>query len=51
MVGRPLIRSRTKVNNIEVQDVMVGDEGTKIQKNIFCFAILIFFSTKSSTNA
>ena len=27
MVGRPLIRSRTKVNNIEVQDIMVGDEG------------------------
>jgi hypothetical protein len=27
MVGRPLIRSRTKVNNIEVQDIMIGDEG------------------------
>jgi hypothetical protein len=27
MVGRPLIRSRAKVNNIEVQDIMVGDEG------------------------
>ena len=30
MVGRPLIRSRTKVNNIEVQDIMVGDEGMSI---------------------
>ncbi len=30
MVGRPLIRSRTKVNNIEVQDIMVGDEGIQI---------------------
>jgi hypothetical protein len=30
MVGRPLIRSRAKVNNIEVQDIMVGDEGIQI---------------------
>jgi hypothetical protein len=36
MVGRPLIRSRAKVNNIEVQDIMVCDEGKKI--------ILFFFS-------
>jgi hypothetical protein len=27
MVGRPLIRSRAKVNNIEVKDIMVCDEG------------------------
>jgi hypothetical protein len=30
MVGRPLIRSRAKVNNIEVQDIMIGDEGIQI---------------------
>jgi hypothetical protein len=41
MVGRPLIRSRAKVNNIEVQDIMVCDEGKKFLffsvffKNIF----------------
>jgi hypothetical protein len=29
MVGRPMIRSRAKVNNIEVQDIMIGDEGNK----------------------
>lgn len=29
MVGRPLIRSRAKVNNIEVQDIMVCDEGRR----------------------
>jgi hypothetical protein len=36
MVGRPLIRSRTKVNNIEIQDIMVGDEGIQIS-TILCF--------------
>jgi hypothetical protein len=30
MVGRPLIRSRAKLNNIEVQDIMIGDEGIQI---------------------
>jgi hypothetical protein len=30
MVGRPLIRSRAKVNNIVVQDIMVCDEGNQI---------------------
>ncbi|CAF4049944.1 unnamed protein product, partial [Rotaria magnacalcarata] len=32
MVGRPLIRSRAKVNNIEVQDIMVGDEAQKVRQ-------------------
>jgi hypothetical protein len=35
MVGRPLIRSRAKVNNIEVQDIMVGDEGSIEKKILF----------------
>jgi actin-related protein 2 len=32
MVGRPLIRSRAKVNNIEVQDIMVCDEAQKVRQ-------------------
>ena len=32
MVGRPLIRSRTKVNNVEVKDIMVGDEAQKVRQ-------------------
>jgi hypothetical protein len=51
MVGRPLIRSRAKVNNIEVQDIMVCDEGKRKTKRIFLIQINIFSSTKSSTNA
>ena len=41
MVGRPLIRSRAKVNNIEVQDIMVGDEGSlKVFLIVFkCFLL------------
>jgi len=50
MVGRPLIRSRAKVNNIEVQDIMVCDEGKKFGKILFSL-IIFFSSTKSSTNA
>jgi hypothetical protein len=37
MVGRPLIRSRTKVNNIEIQDIMVGDEGIQISIILWFF--------------
>jgi hypothetical protein len=40
MVGRPLIRSRAKVNNIEVQDIMVCDEGSIEKKNSFCLIFL-----------
>ena len=52
MVGRPLIRSRAKVNNIEVKDIMVGDEG----KRLFSLSQALVhrspsFSSKSSTNA
>ncbi|CAF0950941.1 unnamed protein product [Adineta steineri] len=34
MVGRPLIRSRTKVNNIEVKDIMVGDEAQSVRQTL-----------------
>jgi hypothetical protein len=53
MVGRPLIRSRAKVNNIEVQDIMVGDEGSKTLLIVVFYSIRMFFfhSTKSSTSA
>lgn len=49
MVGRPMIRSRTKVNNIEVQDIMVGDEG-KAEENTMNQSIRIDFSPKGSSN-
>ncbi|CAF0851637.1 unnamed protein product [Didymodactylos carnosus] len=32
MVGRPQIRSRSKVHDIEVQDIMVGDEAQKVRQ-------------------
>lgn len=32
MVGRPMIRSKAKVNNIDVKDVMVGDEAQKVRQ-------------------
>lgn len=52
MVGRPLIRSRAKVNNIEVQDIMVGDEGNFARDMIKNSSVnFIYLSTKSSTNA
>jgi actin-related protein 2 len=42
MVGRPLIRSRAKVNNIEVQDIMVGDEGSKTLLIVVFYSIRMF---------
>jgi hypothetical protein len=41
MVGRPLIRSRTKINNIEVKDVMIGDEGTD-EHCCLAYALFLF---------
>jgi len=31
LVGRPIIRSTTKINNIEVKDLMVGDEASQLR--------------------
>lgn len=31
LVGRPMIRSSTKINNIEVKDVMVGDDASQLR--------------------
>lgn len=32
MVGRQLIRSRAKVNNVEVKDIMIGDEAQQVRQ-------------------
>lgn len=31
LVGRPILRSSTKINNIEVKDLMVGDEASELR--------------------
>ena len=54
MVGRPLIRSRTKVNNIEVQDIMVGDEGRSTAfsaRRTLVHRVRLSSSAESSANA
>lgn len=31
MVGRPMLRSSTKINDIEIKDVMIGEEASKLR--------------------
>jgi actin-related protein 2 len=34
MVGRPILRSEEKVGNVELKDIMVGDEAAQLRSNL-----------------
>ncbi|EGG22598.1 actin related protein 2 [Cavenderia fasciculata] len=34
MVGRPILRSEEKIENVEIKDIMVGDEAAKLRSNL-----------------
>ena len=34
MVGRPIMRSEEKVDNVEIKDIMVGDEASKLRSQL-----------------
>jgi len=36
MVGRPIIRSATKINDVEVKDLMVGEDASKLRSMLEC---------------
>ncbi|KNC49370.1 actin-like protein 2 [Thecamonas trahens ATCC 50062] len=36
MVGRPILRSEEKVGNVEIKDIMVGDEASKVRSMLDC---------------
>ena len=36
MVGRPMLRSSAKVGDIEIKDLMVGDEASQLRSMLEC---------------